>query len=85
MKTAILLANGVKQIMFTPETNNEKEALKMITVDDDIHTVIKRGNFYGGDEQIFGVDVYKCQGGYMRAEQDTESVMFVLTPKSEQS
>lgn len=85
MKTAILLADGVKQIMFTPETENEKEALKMITVDDDIHTVIKRGNFYGESEEIFGVDIYECQGGYLRAEQNTESVMFVLTPKKDKS
>tara|TARA_R110000868_G_C10972640_1_gene770703 strand:+ start:32099 stop:32356 length:258 start_codon:yes stop_codon:yes gene_type:complete len=81
MKTAILLADGVKQIMFTPETDNEKEALKMITVDDDIHTVIKRASFYDSDDEIFGVDVFETRGGYMRASQDNESVMFVLTPK----
>lgn len=83
MKTAILLADGVKQIMFTPETDNEREALKLITVNDDIRTVIKRGSFYSGDEGIvFGAKIYECQGGYMRAESDKESVMFVLTPKT---
>jgi len=81
MKTAILLADGVKQIMFTPETENEKEALKMITPDDDIHTVIKRGTFVGEHDEVFGANVYECRGGYMRAEADRESVMFVLTPK----
>ena len=82
MKTRILLADGVKQIMFTPETENEKEALKLITVNDDIHTVIKRGSFAAYDtDKVFGADVYECQGGYYRAQQDTESVMFVLTPK----
>jgi len=85
MKTAILLADGVKQIMFTPETDNEREALKMITPDDDIHTVIKRGAFYDGDEKIFGVNVYECQGGYYRAENNPESVMFVLTPKKKEA
>lgn len=82
MKTAIILADGVKQIMFTPETENEREALKMITADDDIHTVIKRGTFYDRDEGVFGVDVAMCDGGYLRAyDTDKESVMFVLTPK----
>lgn len=81
MKTAILLADGVKQIMFTPETENEKKALKMITTDDDVHTVIKRGSFYDGD-RVFGANIYECQGGYLRAEEKEESVMFVLTPKT---
>lgn len=83
MKTAILLADGVKQIMFTPETENEKEALKLITPNDDIHTVIKRGSFVSDHDKVFGANVYECQGGYMRAEEDEESVMFVLTPKVE--
>lgn len=80
MKTAILLADGVKQIMFTPETESEKDALNLITADDDIHTVIKRGTFSGIDT-VFGANVYECRGGYYRAEENTESVMFVLTPK----
>lgn len=81
MKTIIILGDKVKQIAFTPETENEKKALKMITADDDIHTVIKRGTLYDRDEQVLGVDVYECQGGYMRAKDDAESVLFVLTPK----
>lgn len=80
MKTSILLANGVKQIMLTPETENEKQALKMISPDEDIHTVIKTGTFSERDE-VFGVNVERCQGGYMRAYEDNDSVMFVLTPK----
>ncbi len=81
MKTAILLAEGVKQIMFTPENDNEKQALKMISPSDEIHTVVKRGSFYSGDEKVFGVNVYECQGGYYRAERNEDSVMFVITPK----
>lgn len=42
MRTAIILVDWSKQIMFTPETDNEKEALKLITPDDNISTVIKR-------------------------------------------
>ena len=81
MKTAILLADGVKQIMFTPETDSECKALKLITPDDNIHTVIKTGNFHDKGSEIFGVDVYECRGGYYRAEEKEDSVMFVLTPK----
>lgn len=80
MKTAILITDGVKQIMFTPETEAEKQALKMISPDEEIHTVIKRGSFSDMDE-VFGADVYECQGGYYRAQEREESVMFVLTPK----
>ena len=82
MKTAILITNNVKQIMFTPENEAEKEALAYISPKDDIHTVIKRGTLYD-KEDIFGVDIYFCQGGYYRAEDNEDSVMFVLTPKKD--
>ncbi len=84
MKTAVLITNEVKQIMFTPENEAEKEALAYISPNDNIHTVIKKGSFYDGEE-IFGVDIYECQGGYYRAENKQDSVMFVLTPKKEVS
>jgi hypothetical protein len=80
MKTAILITDGVKQIMFTPENDNERQALKMISPDDDIHTVVKTGSF-SDINTVFGVDIYECKGGYMRAEEKEDSVMFVLTPK----
>lgn len=81
MKTAILITEGVKQIMFTPENEAEKEALRYISPDDDIHTVIKKGTFSDKPE-IFGADVYECRGGYYRAQEQSDSVMFVLTPKN---
>lgn len=84
MKTAILITNNVKQIMFTPENDAEKEALSYISPNDNIHTVIKRGTFYDKDE-IMGVDIYECQGGYYRAEDNEDSVMFVLTPKEKKN
>lgn len=83
MKTAILITDGVKQIMFTPENDSEKMALKMISPDEDIHTVIKTGTFSDSDMNgVFGVEVYECQGGYYRAKEEKDSVMFVLTPKN---
>jgi hypothetical protein len=83
MKTAILISNEVKQIMFTPENNAEKQALKYISPNEDVHTVIKTGTFYDREPNIFGVNVYECMGGYLRAEDNPESVMFVITPKKE--
>lgn len=80
MRTAILITDGVKQIMFTPETESEKQALLMISPDEDIHTVIKKGSF-ADNEEVLGFDVYECKGGFYRAEERTESVMFVLTSK----
>ena len=80
MKTAIILADGVKQILFTPENENEKQTLQLITPDDNIHTVIKKGTFSDMDS-VFGAEVYECQGGYYLAKEQNESIIFVLTPK----
>jgi hypothetical protein len=83
MKTAILITDQVKQIMFTAENDAEKEALSYISPDDDIHTVIKVGTFVDArHDRVFGANVYECQGGYYRAEEQENSVMFVLTPKT---
>lgn len=86
MKTAILLIGDIKQIMFTPETDSEKNALKLITPDDNISTVIVRGTFASQHDEpyVFGASVYECQGGYYRAEKQEDSVMFVLTPKNKE-
>lgn len=67
--------------MFTPENDSEKMALKMISPDDDIHTVIKTGTF-SDIREVFGVDVFECNEEYYRAEENEDSVMFVITPKS---
>lgn len=80
MKTAILITEKVKQIMFTPENDAEKEALKYISPNDEIHTVIKKGTLSDTPE-IFGANVYECRGGYYRAQEQEDSVMFVLTPR----
>lgn len=41
MKTAIIIADGIKQVMFTPENDSEKQALKMITPQDNITVEIR--------------------------------------------
>jgi len=85
MKTAIVIADGIKQIMFTPENESERQALKMITPDDDISLDIKMGTFYDSYSRpasAEGYTVRKCQGDYLRAYRDEDSLMLVLRPKS---
>jgi len=81
MKVAVIFANGIKQINFTPETEDEKFALKLITTNDNISLAVKNGSF--GEERFkpFSVDINNCQGGYLRTFDNSESVMLVLTPK----
>lgn len=83
MKTAIIITDGAKQIMFTPETEMEKEALKLITAEDNIDVHIKRGGFHSKGS-VAGYSIDMCQGGYLRAWDSSDSVMLVLTPKKEQ-
>lgn len=83
MKCAVVLADGVKQVMFTPENENEKLALSMIGVEDEITVERKQGSFYQSYEQDKhqGYNVSLCKGGYLRAFKDTDSLMLVLKDK----
>ena len=88
MKTAIIFADGIKQIMFTPENNEEKEALKMITSDDNIELAIKTGTIYDGprgSRSPYGGSVQLSRGGYLRIFDGDDSLMLVLTPKKIES
>ena len=83
-KTAIIIADGIKQIMFTPENDAEKQALKMITIDDDISIEIKEGTLYDNSpKSALGYVVRKCNGDYLRAYNDEESLMIVLRHKKD--
>ena len=77
MKTAILITHGVKQIMFTPENDSEKEALKYISPNYNINVVIKTGT-YSDKPEIFGAEVYECQGGYYRSKKQSDSIIFIF-------
>lgn len=82
MKTAIIISNGIKQIMLTPENDSEKQALKMITPQDDITLETHTGTLYDrSPESAKGYTVSQCRGGYLRAYEDTDSLMLVLKPK----
>lgn len=87
MKTAIIFADGIKQIMFTPENDSEKQALQLITPDDNIYLALKHGSFFGSGltDMPFHAHIAKCQGEYLRAFTDEESIMLVFSPKSKES
>lgn len=80
MKVAIIFSDGVKQINFTPENEDEKQALKLITPDDNIELAIKVGHFTD-EKKPYSIEVSSCKGGYLRAFDGYESIMLVLTPK----
>jgi len=77
MKISIVLTDGAKQIMMTPETDHEKEALKMIAPDDVLKVVSRWGSF-GNEREHTQYQISKCQGGYYRPFETRESLMFVI-------
>lgn len=81
MKTAIVFAGGIKQIMFTPENDDEKQALRLITPDDNIELAIHHGGFGEANFKPFTASINKCRGGFLRVFSDQETTMLVLTPK----
>ena len=83
MKTAIVFSDGIKQIIFTPENEDEKLALKLITVNDDISLAVKQGSFGQQQYEPYRHNVQMCQGDYLRVFSEQNSVMLVLTPKKE--
>ncbi len=77
MKIAVLLLDGAKQVMLTPETEHEKQALKMIAPGDKLEAMAKWGTFR--DKEHYGKSFDLCQGGYYREFANSESLMFVIT------
>lgn len=64
MKTAIYIANGVTQVVLTPEHDLEKDLVKRIT---EQHAVtIRKGSFY------------ECNGGWTRHANTDESLMLIV-------
>ena len=81
MKISLVISEGYKQVMFTPETDHEKEALKMIAPDDKLIGVAKWGTFTDGKPSDFGMNVSMSKAGYLRQFAEAESLMFVIEPK----
>jgi hypothetical protein len=57
MKTAIYIEDGVVQLVITPESDFEKNALKAFEANGDVSAQIFRGTFYD------------CRGGWVRQKQ----------------
>lgn len=79
MKLSIVIAEGIKQVMMTPESDHEREALKWISATDKIEIAQQWGT-YDDNPSHFSYNTSKCQGGYLRRFAEKDSLMFVITP-----
>jgi len=84
MKISIVITDGAKQIMLTPENKHETEALKYINPEDTLKVVSKWGSF-ANDYKHVNYQVSKCEGGYYRAFETEDSLMFVIEDKKKKN
>jgi hypothetical protein len=82
MQISIVIVEGAKQIMLTPETEHEKQALNFINPEDEISVVSKRGGFCD-DFSHANLQVGMCQGDYLRAFNNADSLMFLIKDKKD--
>lgn len=85
MKVAIVIADGVRQVMFTAENDMEKTALTMLGKPDQEITVdMKTGTFFDSrPPSAHGYTVAQSQGGYLRAytAESGQALMLVIRDK----
>jgi len=77
MKISIVIVEGAKQIMLTPETEHEKQCLKFINPKDELKVVSRWGSFTN-EYNHAGLKVDKCEGNYLRAFSEKDSLMFLI-------
>ena len=80
MKISIVIVEGAKQIMLTPETEHEKQALKFINPKDPLKVVSLWGSFTN-EYSHAKLQVGECEGGYLRAFSEKDSLMFLIKDK----
>lgn len=81
MKVAIIIADKVRQVMFTAETPMEQQALDMLSKPKQkISVEFKTGTFMDQmPPSAHGYLVRECRGDYMRAyDSPSDSLMLVL-------
>jgi len=61
MQTAVIFAGGVKQIVLTPENDDEKFALSLITADDDMEILVNEGSFGNECVKPLGANIGTCK------------------------
>lgn len=83
MTAAVIITEGVRQIILTPETPEERAMLGLISSDDSVEVLSTTGTFYDRDASVkpFGAKVKTCRGGYLRAWQHDESRILVFRAK----
>ena len=84
MKAALVIADNIKQVMLTPENDAEKQILGLFRIHSQVLEVdFKIGNFYGRHTppSAHGYRVTQCEGGWLRAYEDADSLMIVIRPK----
>lgn len=82
MKISIVIVEGAKQIMLTPETDHEKQALKFINPEDTLKVVTRWGSFTN-EHSHAQLQVSKCEGKYLRAFSEQDSLMFLIEDKED--
>lgn len=80
MKISIVITDGYKQVMMSPETEHEKNALKMINPTDVLTGWAKWGTF-DNKKGYMNEGVEMCKGNYLRRFACEESLMFVIEDK----
>lgn len=84
MKVAIVIADGVRQVMFTAENAMEKQALALLAKPgQDITVEFKEGNFFDRmPPSAYAYTVAESRGGHFRAYDASENaLMLVLRDK----
>ena len=73
MKAQLVVGDGWKQIVFSPETEHDKTIARMLAETGRQNVEVKFGAFF--HEQ--------CQGGWYRQFDSSDALMFTLTPSGE--
>lgn len=77
MKISVIICEGQKQIMMTPQTDHERRSLKFIHPTDTLQVVSRVGSF-DDEYQHVKEQVSMCQGGYLRRFPEADSLMFLI-------
>ena len=81
MKTQIIIAEDEKQIVLIPQTESERQMLKVFQPDESIDLVIKQGTTYSGGNNPYSGQISKSEGGALRFYEGGAGVILVLSPK----
>jgi hypothetical protein len=83
MKTAVIFSDGIKQIILTPENEDEKFALSLISSKDEIELAIVDSARFGNEgPKPFTANVAYCRANYLRVFDDSVSKVLVLKPRT---